>query len=598
MILNIQQVLAQNNFAPQFGIPGVPANGITYSQFFVNLFKFIFGLGIVATVVSLIIAGIMYIFAGPAPSLVNKAKKRILMSLIGLIILLASNFIFSQINEELKMPKLKLFEIGELSTSPVFKLPRYQLDIDILDIKLSLLYILDYVKKSGSDEVWVSSMIPNFPDFLIKESIKMTANQLSTANQYSISQEDIFNCIMQNSCDQDLKDTLYNNFYILALAKFFDSIKQKENIEDKVDKVLKIFENPNIAENDERKKIFIETLDKVLGIDSSENLVKKISEKFEYFEILHEDIPSSLWQYSNISVVGFGIKKIFDNTFSNSCFSDGNNNFNFNDFRKKTYEHFCSGPFIKVDIKGMRIKFKGNLEFPNNNSKLKLIRDLNRKIKGNGVLFEEDKQNQEVLLLHEDLYYAIEKAASSSSYIDNELEFIINEAYPPGAFHNDKKHFNGKAIDISFKNNIDDDNNKIEKFSKFIQGLATSSKIDVIVFEYENNDYDFIYKVLKGLMGNDFKNKLTLSDLINKIRNKYSEEFKDKDKIQQFCNQINLGNVRCKGFIKFLFIVSMGYSYRDGKIHYTLIIEDPSAKKIKFATYNTTQGNPLHIESK
>jgi hypothetical protein len=150
IIFNIQEAFAQKaiTYAPQFGLPGLPATTtpVNYSDVLPTIFKFIFGLGIVATVVSLIISGILYIFAGPAPSLVAKAKKRVLMSLIGLIILLLSNFIFNQINEELTMPKLKLVQISELSQPLGINLPASVLDI--LEMRLITLYFLALNEKN------------------------------------------------------------------------------------------------------------------------------------------------------------------------------------------------------------------------------------------------------------------------------------------------------------------------------------------------------------------------------------------------------------------------------------------------------------------
>jgi hypothetical protein len=325
-IFNIQEAFAQKaiTYAPQFGLPGLPATTtpVNYSDVLPTIFKFIFGLGIVATVVSLIISGILYIFAGPAPSLVAKAKKRVLMSLIGLIILLLSNFIFNQINEELTMPKLKLVQISELSQPLGINLPANE--VELLKLKIMLLYLLA-LKQGESVSVDIEqSKSYSIEDEIIKSTLAKAALDLNTTTNA------ILDCIEKDysGCDPKIKEKLKVNFFILLMAKFFANLEKdfrKEIADVDIDKLIS-----NISSADENNyKTFVSTLDSALGIGGQDkySFVQRVGNQIlvepDGYLKLHIVDPSKGVIISKItgrSYVYISWEEAFEKTFSKKFF--------------------------------------------------------------------------------------------------------------------------------------------------------------------------------------------------------------------------------------------------------------------------------------
>jgi hypothetical protein len=171
----------------------------------------------------------LYIFAGPAPSLVAKAKKRVLMSLIGLIILLLSNFIFNQINEELTMPKLKIVQISQpqsnSSVDGVSLPPTQSFYMDALEMKLVTLYLLASIPK-----VLVEVNVANqgIERTLIQGPVAWVATKVTNG-----SYEPIENCINNNFSGSfsgydclTIKNEIYNVFKNEILTAFLGKVKR------------------------------------------------------------------------------------------------------------------------------------------------------------------------------------------------------------------------------------------------------------------------------------------------------------------------------------------------------------------------------------
>jgi hypothetical protein len=558
-IFNIQETFAQKaiEYAPQFGLPGLPATTTP------TIFKFIFGLGIVATVVSLIISGILYIFAGPAPSLVAKAKKRVLMSLIGLIILLLSNFIFNQINEELTMPKIKLVQISELSQAPGINLPENE--VELLKLKIMLLYLLALKQGDVISINIESSGGYSIEDELIKGTLAKAAVDLNTTTNA------ILDCIEKDysGCDSKIKEKLKVNFFILLMAKFFANLEKdfrKEIADVDIDKLIS-----NISSADENNyNTFISTLDSALGIGGQDkySFVQRVGyqilvEPDGYLKLYIVE-PSSGVIISKItgrSYVYISWEEAFEKTFSKKFFDSQKN--------KKLYESivYDGARLTKIKIGLPKFSFQS----------LTFIKDLKYKIKYNVVSISSDN---EAILLHKNFENPLVDSVNShkSDYTSAvPLKIHITEAFPPGHIHIDKNHYNGMAIDISLRKVSEGTistqyENYVTNFVVYITKIADNPNIKDFVIEYEEGDV--VYSCLSKLKGVNLKSGVKLEDLRNNnysLNNNFCE-----------CDKVNLNNRTYCSFVeKFIFY---------------LISDSSGGQSILFKNYPTTKGNPIHIE--
>jgi len=589
-IFNIQEVFAQKAiaYAPQFGLPGLPATTtpVNYSNVLPTIFKFIFGLGIVATVVSLIISGILYIFAGPAPSLVAKAKKRVLMSLIGLIILLLSNFIFNQINEELTMPKLKLVQISELSQAPGINLPANE--VELLKLKIMLLYLLALKpgEKVSVDIEWSTSYY--IEDEIIKGTLAKAAVDLNTTTNA------ILDCIKKDysGCDPKIKEKLKVNFFILLMAKFFANLEKdfrKEIADVDIDKLIS-----NISNADENNyKTFISTLDSALGIGGQD--------KYSFVQIvghqilvepgghlkLYVAIPTSrtiTGKRTGHNETGILWEEAFKETFSKNFFDSQKD--------KKLYKS------IVYDITYLtKIEIKlPNFYFQN----LTSIKDFITEVEGVSKNIE-IRYPPESILLSSKFKEAFKKAnqelkneigGREPTWLTpyNRLLIEITEAFPPGVYHKDYKHYNGEAIDVSLYKYYAGEpgggegswaiGDYRERAAIFISKLAAMDDIKVILFEYSQGDK--LYNCLSKLNGFNPDREFTLED-INNNNTSLSKNFCSCDSFS-----ISEDKIYCNFLREFIYKL----------IDITKKSNIAEEKKIKFAHYPTTKGNPIHIEVK
>ena len=623
-IFNIQEIFAKDiQYAPHFGLPGLPATTtpVNYSDVLPTIFKFIFGLGIVATVVSLIISGILYIFAGPAPSLVAKAKKRVLMSLIGLIILLLSNFIFNQINEELTMPKLKIVQISKpqsnSSVEGVSLPPTQSFYMDALEMKLVTLYLLASIPK-----VLVEVNVANqgIERTLIQGPVAWVATKVTNG-----SYEPIENCINNNfsgsfsgyDC-QTIKNELYNAFKNEILTAFLGKVKRDFNkivdprfgitiSKDPVEIIEMVRAKNEKYPNKGYLAQFENTINRALGINNTNDLYTRINDIFN---------KPALYTHARVSAT-FGEQSSmgdFDEIFNNNFNKD---NFNWAKEGKCIVYNLFSGGKNCGDIESISLSLTDNafddVHNKDFNGNFVHIHTLKEMLKSKNIILNHKKG---IIFLDVKFKEAFDNAANYISYLpsDPRLQLFLTSAFPPTYPHSDINHYNGKAIDLSFNNFADDlyknrawqdnYNNLLEKFAKFIQGLAENNNIATIVFEYDEKNFgdpikwcltNFVDKKETSLQDKFKNNELTLEDINTFSLKKNEDEFKNE--IQNgkgiYCDDCN--DPGCQAFQKLLYIISGGYSFKSKKLVNGLKIET-GAKKIHFATYGTTQGNPIHIE--
>jgi hypothetical protein len=623
-IFNISEIFAKDiQYAPHFGLPGLPATTtpVNYSNVLPTIFKFIFGLGIVATVVSLIISGILYIFAGPAPSLVAKAKKRVLMSLIGLIILLLSNFIFNQINEELTMPKLKIVQISQpqsnSSVEGVSLPPTQSFYMDALEMKLVTLYLLASMPQ-GRAEVNVEG--EGIERALIQGSVAWVATKVTNG-----SYEPIENCINNNFSGSfsgydclTIKNEIYNVFKNEILTAFLGKVKRDfDKIVDprfgiKISKdpreIIEMVRTKNEKEpNKGYLTQFENTINRALGINSGKDLYQKVSEIFN---------KPHLYTYSYDPRLGGTDQSMgsFDEVFDNNFKKD---NFSLAKEEKCIVFYSLLGrdcgnvKKISLGLSEYAFNYVHSNDFDGNFVHIHTLKEILK-----------DKINlqhrESIIFLDAKFKQAFNNAANYFSYLPKQplLKLSLTSAFPPIYPNSDINHYNGKAIDLSFNDFVDylpqhttlQDyyNILLEKFAKFIQGLAENNNIETIVFEYDEKNLsdpikwcltNFVDKKEPSLKDKFLKNELTLDDINNFSIKKNEDEFKKEiqDGKGIFCEDCK--DKRCQAFQKLLYIISGGYSFKSEKLESSLKIEN-KAKKIHFATYGTTQGNPIHIEVK
>jgi hypothetical protein len=187
----------------------------------------------------------------------------------------------------------------------------------------------------------------------------------------------------------------------------------------------------------------------------------------------------------------------------------------------------------------------------------------------------------EAILLNKSLIDALNQAAKNS---DTDVKMTITEAFPPGTIHEDLKHYNGMAVDISYLKGafsyiaeytyppkIADP----EKFSDFIVKLLQSNNVGTILFEYEISNKDSLYDCLKKAVKDEKRGNIDKKGTIitlNDIKDNLGEDFCEK--------QCTSTETECYFLGRFL------YNLR----------KKSNDNRIKFASYSTTQGNPLHIE--
>ncbi len=90
----VSGVLAANFTLP----PGNPITEVTISDFLGNTANFLIAIGVVAAVITIVIAGIMYFGSGISPAAATKAKSLFKSALIGTLIILGVGVIINTIS--------------------------------------------------------------------------------------------------------------------------------------------------------------------------------------------------------------------------------------------------------------------------------------------------------------------------------------------------------------------------------------------------------------------------------------------------------------------------------------------------------------------
>ena len=529
------EVLAQEVFKPQFGLPGAPAGQTAGTSLLANLYKFLFGLGIVAAIISIIVAGAMYIFSGfggAQPTATKKAQRRLLMTLVGLVILLSIDFIINQIDPGIKTPKLVLKKISKLTTP----------------------YVIPY-------DAGIPSLEGDLVGFIFLAS-ETTTDWITPVNMIYIPKEVILEANSSDDLKLPLTAYLSSKFYYAGDRGWFDNSKFN-----------------NFCLNDGEVQSKIRNLHDVLAF------IHDLPEQKEAFNnTLNSLIPNK------------GKDVLYNLKFS----LDGQNFESFENFKQKlknSDKTFFQVKFdIKIDPSSADMMYVKNLitQVNNLNSSIKFkTKSFLVKFQKTGSRYGEifyscqetskigEDDHPEAVLIKTSLYNSIENAVKWASYLANscKVKLTITEAWPPSAKHIDSKHYNGKAIDISYKDAVDDDYCKIQSLAKFVQGLSAQNDIDVIAFEFNKaNPNDPLGKCLKLLDGQAFNldSPLSADILVAKSYNTINSNEFEKECKEPF-----------KSLIKLIASSSMGWDVFGSK-----------RGKIKFAGYEHVVGHPLHIEVK
>ncbi len=544
------EVLAQEVFTPQFGFPGAPAGQTADLSLLANLYKFLFGLGIVAAIISIIVAGAMYIFSGfggAQPTAVKKAQRRLVMTLVGLVILLSIDFIINQIDPGIKTPKLVLKKISKLTTSYVIPY-----DAGIPSLEGNLVGFIFLASETTTN--WRAKIDTTFiPITSLKDeqAAKLAVTGYIASRFYNMSSSDLY-FILKDRYD----------VYCMDPTKVSERIRRLHS-------VLDYLNQPILQQ---QKEEFNNTLNRLIK-NKGEDLLKDLEFAFTYdatnFKNFN-DFMNDLKNKGNIDE--FFIK--FNINFNPSSASMtyvkdlinmiNNNAFSAVKFKKKNFLRYL-GKYNPTTIDTISYCSGGPLR-----------------------LFTGEDDNPEAVLIDLSLAQSIKEAVKWTDYLANScnVKLTITEAWPPSAKHIDHKHYNGKAIDISYKDAVDNDDCEIQSLAKFVQGLSAQNNIDVIAFEFNKaNPNDPLGKCLTllGWQAFEIDRPLDGEYLFQRHNPHYPSQRPNID-INEFENGCE---EPFKSLIKFIASSSMGWG-----------ISGSDRGKIKFAGYEHVVGHPLHIEVK